>query len=59
MATRTWDALPLGAAPPPQPCARLGHSGTLVRGKLFISGGCTDTSNMKPGEGGEAFRIQP
>ena len=51
VATRTWDPMPLG--PHPEPCARLGHSGTVVGGRLFISGGCTDSSNMKPNEGGE------
>ena len=51
VATRTWDPVPLG--PHPEPCARLGHSGTAVGGRLFISGGCTDSSNMKPNEGGE------
>jgi hypothetical protein len=58
VSARTWDPLPLGGAgqgqpTPPEPCARLGHSAVLLGGSLFISGGCTDDSNMKPGEGGD------
>ena len=43
--------VPLG----PGPCARFGHSSTLVGGQLLLAGGCDDDSNMKPGEGGREF----
>ena len=37
----------------PEPCARLGHTCTALGGQIYVAGGCTDSSNMKPGEGGE------
>ena len=53
VAARSWDPLPLGSSGQPEPRARLGHSCVALGGQLFVSGGCTDSSNMKPGEGGE------
>ena len=50
LASSSWEAVfPQGA----EPAARLGHTCVELRGALYISGGCTDSSNMKPGEGGE------
>ena len=49
--TRVWDDFELT----PAPCARLGHTTSEVGGRLFVCGGCSDSSNMKPGEGGDEF----
>ena len=51
IASRAWD--PALVAPGTEPCPRIGHSCTEVNGRLYVCGGCTDTSNMKPGEGGQ------
>ena len=45
----TWEAL---APDGREPCARIGHTCVEAGGRLYVCGGCTDTSNMKPGEGG-------
>lgn len=50
LASEVWEVVrPDGA----EPEERLGHSCVEIGGALYLSGGCTDSSNMKPGEGGE------
>ena len=38
------------------PCARMGHSATLVGGYLCVAGGSTASSNYKPGGDGQELQ---